>query len=115
MVTCPTRIVYRPLDVYATPDKTDFTKMPLSTFDPILNAKDPDPGNWTVFLVGNWSSWLELHSGTWNEAERVHEFLVSIPVGVSEFKFIVNDQWGESASPELRASRRDWPCEIFNT
>ena len=95
-----TRIIYRPLDVYQANETMDFSSLPKSTLNAILNAKDPDPRNWTFFLCGNWSSWLELHSGSWNETQQVFEFFVSIPVGVSEFKFIVNDQWGKKSFPE---------------
>ena len=43
--------------------------------------------------MGNWSDWLEAHDASWDPAEEVFGFNVSIPVGQSEFKFVVNDHW----------------------
>ena len=43
---------------------------------------------------GNWSDWLEAHDGSWDPVEEVFEFDVCIPVGQSEFKFVINDHWG---------------------
>ena len=58
-------------------------------------AGNSDPSTWTARLVGNWTDWLEAHEATWNPAEGVFDFFVSIPVGQAEFKFVINDEWGE--------------------
>jgi hypothetical protein len=59
----------------------------------VLCSENPDPKTWTAWLVGNWSDWLEAHDASWDATEEVFGFNVSIPVGQSEFKFVVNDHW----------------------
>ena len=61
----------------------------------ILYAENADPSAWTAWLVGNWSDWLEAHEAVWSPAGGVFECNISIPVGTNEFKWVVNDLWGE--------------------
>eukprot|EP00960_Hanusia_phi_P023786 701783-Hanusia_phi.AAC.1 len=48
--------------------------------------------NGKIYLVGDWSEWLEFHELAKN-SDNAWEAMVSIPAGRRQFKFVVNGNW----------------------